>query len=59
MVICILICLEKLFFQQTGFSKVTITSTGIGIGTETPTFPLHITSYVASTQTYKSLIMEE
>ena len=30
------------FFQQTGFSKVTITSTGIGIGTETPTFPLHI-----------------
>ena len=46
---------KKYFFQQTGFSKVTITSTGIGVGTETPTFPLHITTYVASTQTYKFL----
>ena len=47
--------MEKYVFQQTGFSKVTITTTGIGIGTETPTFPLHITTYVASTQTYKFL----
>ena len=46
---------KKFFFQQTGFSKVTITNTGIGIGTETPLFPLHITNYVASTQTYKYL----
>ena len=46
---------KKYFFQQTGFSKVTITSTGIGIGTETPTYPLHIITYASSTQTYKYL----
>ena len=46
---------KKYFFQQTGFSKATITLTGIGVGTETPTFSLHITTYVASTQTYKFL----
>ena len=46
---------KKYCFQQTGFSKVTITSTGIGIGTETPLFPSHITTYIASTQTYKFL----
>jgi len=40
------------YFQQTGFSKVTINTTGIGIGI-TPTYPLHITTYVASTQTYR------
>ena len=46
---------KKYIFEQSGFSKVTITSTGIGIGTETPLFPLHINTYVASAQTYKYL----
>ena len=41
-------------FQQTGFTKVTINSTGIGIGI-CPTYPLHITTYASSTQTYKYL----
>ena len=34
------------YFQQTGFSKVTINSIGIGVGI-TPTYPLHITTYAA------------
>ena len=42
------------YFQQTGFTKVTINSTGIGIGC-TPTSPLQITTYASSSQTYKFL----
>ena len=42
------------YFQQTGFTKVTINSIGIGIGL-TLSYPLNISTYVASTQTYKFL----
>ena len=42
------------YFQQTGFTTVTINSMGIGIGC-TPTSPLQITTYASSTQTYKFL----
>ena len=45
---------KNYYFQQTGFSKVTINSIGLGIGI-TPTYPLHITTYASSTQTYKFL----
>ena len=42
------------YIQQSGFTKVTINTTGIGIGT-TPTQPLHIATYASRTQTYKYL----
>ena len=45
---------KSYYFQQTGFSKVTINSMGIGIGC-TPTSPLQITTYASSSQTYKLL----
>ena len=42
------------YFQQTGFTKVTINSMGITIGC-TPTIPLEISAYAASTQMYTYL----
>ena len=47
---------EKSYYsQQTGFTKIIINRIGIGIGTSTPSYPLHITTYASSTQTYKYL----
>ena len=43
-----------IIFKKTGFSKVTINSIGIGIDATT-LYPLHLTTYARSTQTYQYL----
>ena len=43
------------YFQNNGFTNVTISTTGLGIGC-TSTYPLHVSTHVTSTEAYKFLV---